>query len=79
MAGMAISPLLKMKGEVAMAMAWAAFCIPTSITMVRLTASEKPPKRERRELQSIAPRIMHAAATPNTLKFSKILFSSVRN
>ena len=38
MAGMAISPLLNMKGENAMAIAWAAFCIPTSMTMVRRTA-----------------------------------------
>ena len=37
MAGRAISPLLKMKGEEAIAMACAAFCIPTSITIVRLT------------------------------------------
>ena len=42
MAGMAISPLLKMKGENAMAIAWAAFCIPTSMTMVRRTAGVKP-------------------------------------
>ena len=45
-----ISPLLKMKGDEAMAMAWAAFCIPTSITMVRRAASVKCPAQERSEL-----------------------------
>ena len=40
MAGMAISSLAKMKGLEAMAMAWAAFCMPTSMTTVRRWAAE---------------------------------------
>ena len=48
-AGIAISPLLKMNGEVAIAMACAAFCIPTSITIVRLTESVSFPACESKE------------------------------
>ena len=61
-AGNAISPLLKMNGEEAMAIACAAFCIPTSITIVRLTALPKPPRRDRAELHAIANRMSSAAA-----------------
>ena len=42
-AGNAISPLLKINGDDAMAMACAAFCMPTSMTMVRLVPAAKPP------------------------------------
>jgi hypothetical protein len=45
MAGIAISPLLKMNGEDAIAIACAAFCIPTSIDIVRFLAIEKRNKK----------------------------------
>lgn len=69
---MAIRPLLKMKGEKAMAMAWAAFCMPTSMTMVRRTAGENPPRRESNELHSIASKTSEAVAIPRTAKLSTI-------
>ena len=72
MAGMAISPLLKINGEVAMAMAWAAFCIPTSMTIVRRTAGVEPPSRESRELHSMASRMRAPAASPRTDRLSTI-------
>ena len=74
MAGMAISPLLKINGEKAIAMACAAFCIPTSMTIVLRTAGVKPDKRESSELQSIAARIREAVASPSRAKFSIISF-----
>ena len=57
MAGIAISSFAKMKGLVAMAMAWAAFCIPTSITTVRRCSGLFFTRRERREEQAMAIRI----------------------
>lgn len=71
-AGIAISPLLKMNGEVAIAMACAAFCIPTSITIVRLTESVRFPKCDSKELQIIAEIISRVHANPVRLKLSII-------
>ena len=73
-AGIAISPLLNISGDEAIAIACAAFCIPTSITMVRRTPAVNLPTRERRELHSIATTIKAVAATPKMLKFSIISF-----
>ena len=53
-AGIAISPLLKMNGEVAIAMTCAAFCIPNPITIVRLTESVSFSACKSKELQIIA-------------------------
>ena len=69
-AGIAISALLNMKGELAMAMACAAFCIPTSMTMVLLTAVPDFVMRESKELQVIAANIKIVIVNPNTAKFS---------
>ena len=74
MAGRAISPLLKMKGDDAMAIACAAFCIPTSITIVRLTASLNLPILDMHELQAIAISISIATERPKEAKFSAISF-----
>ena len=74
MAGRAISPLLKMKGDDAIAMACAAFCIPTSMTSVRLIASLNLPIRDMHELHTIAITISIAADSPKDAKFSAISF-----
>lgn len=72
MAGRAISPLLKMKGEEAIAMACAAFCIPTSITIVRLTEELNLPILDMPELHAIATTISIAADRPKEAKFPAI-------
>ena len=72
MAGIAISALLNMKGELAMAIACAAFCIPTSITMVLLTAVFDFVILESRELHVIAANINIVIVNPNTAKLSLI-------
>ena len=72
MAGMAISPLLKIKGDEAIAMACAAFCMLTSIIIVRRTALFVPARRERMELHSIAKRISKPVARPTIVKLSII-------
>lgn len=69
-AGIAISALLNMKGELAMAIACAAFCIPTSMTMVLLTAVPDFVMRESKELHIIAANIKIVIVSPNTAKFS---------
>lgn len=69
-AGIAISALLNMKGELAMAMACAAFCIPTSMTIVLLTAVLDFVIRESIELHVIAANIKIVIVNPNTAKFS---------
>ena len=57
MAGMAISSLAKMIGLEAMAIAWAAFCMPTSMATVRRCSGLFFTRRERREEQAMAIRI----------------------
>ena len=69
-AGIAISLLLKIKGDVAMAMACAAFCIPTSMTMVLLTAVFDFVILDSKELHSIAANIRIAIVIPNIAKLS---------
>ena len=69
-AGIAISSLLNMTGDFAMAMACTAFCIPTSMTMVLLTAVPDFVMRESKELQVIAANIKIVIVNPNTAKFS---------
>ena len=71
-AGIAISPLLKMKGELAMAIACAAFCIPTSITIVLLTAVPDFVIHDNVELHNIANNINAVTVNPNTAIFSLI-------
>ena len=71
-AGIAISPLLKMKGELAIAIACAAFCIPTSIMMVLLTAVLDFVIRDSKELHVIANNIKAVIVIPMTAKFSLI-------
>ncbi len=72
MAGIAISPLLNIKGDVAMAIACAAFCIPTSITIVRRTAASYRKSLVDKALNSIVVSISIAAAKPSTVKFAII-------
>ena len=69
-AGIAISALLNMKGELAMAMACAAFCMPTSMTMVLLTAVLDFVILESIELHVIAANINIVIVNPSTAKFS---------
>ena len=69
-AGIAISALLNMKGELAMAIACAAFCIPTSMTIVLLTAVPDFVMRESKELHIMAANINAVIVSPNTAKFS---------
>lgn len=57
-----------------MAIACAAFCIPTSITIVRLTALLNRPIRDMLELQAIATSISNAAESPKEAKLSAISF-----
>ena len=71
-AGIAISALLNMNGELAMAIACAAFCIPTSITMVLLTAVPDFVILESNELHPIAANINIVIVSPNTAKLSLI-------
>ena len=72
MAGRAISPLLKMNGEDAIAMACAAFCILTSITIVRRTAGVNLPKRDRVELPTMDRSMSSNTELPNTMKLAAI-------
>ena len=58
-----------------MEMACAAFCIPTSMTIVLLTAVLDFVSRDKRELHNIAANINAVIVIPNTAKFS--LISSV--
>ena len=69
-AGIAISALLNIKGELAMAMACAAFCMPTSMTIVLLTATLDFVIRESNELHNIAANINALIVSPRTAKFS---------
>ena len=71
-AGIAISPLSNMNGEVAMAIACAAFCIPISITIVRRTASVSFPTRESSELHVMLAIMSKAHASPVRVKLSII-------
>jgi hypothetical protein len=71
-AGIAISLLLNMNGELAMAIAWAAFCIPTSITIVLLTATLDFVIHDNVELHNIANNIKTVTVTPSTAMFSFI-------
>lgn len=68
-AGIAISPLLNIKGELAMEMACAAFCIPTSMTIVLLTAVLDFVILDSNELHSIAANIKAATVNPKSVKF----------
>ena len=61
-----------MKGEEAIAMACAAFCIPTSITIVRLTEALNLPILDMPELHAIATTISIAADRPKEAKFPAI-------
>ena len=70
-AGIAISALLKMKGEVAIVMACAAFCIPTSMIIVLLTAVFDFVILDNRELHSIAANIRIATVNPNHSRRAK--------
>ena len=72
MAGNAISPLLKISGDDAIAMACAAFCIPTSMTIVRLTAVLEPLMRDKPPLHSMASRMSNAPDNPNNAKLLAI-------
>ena len=72
MAGIAISPLLKINGDEAIAMACAAFCMPTSIIMVLRIAVLHPLMRDKIELQNMARSIRRVMVIPNTAKLSKI-------
>ena len=74
-AGNAISPLLKIKGELAIEIACAAFCIPTSMTMVLLTAVFDFVALDNKELHNIAAKIKAVIVIPRTAKFA--LISSV--
>ena len=69
-AGIAISPLLKMNGDEAIAIACAAFCIPTSIVIVLLTALLHLLILANVELQSIANSISNEIVKPNIRKLS---------
>ena len=71
-AGIAISLLLKIKGDVDMAMACAAFCIPTSMTIVLLTAVFDFVSLDNSELHNIAANIRNVIVTPSTAKLSLI-------
>ena len=71
-AGNAISPLLNISGDVAMAMACAAFCMPTSMTIVRLVPALELLMRDIAELHSIASIISKAPDSPNRVKLSAI-------
>lgn len=71
-AGIAISLLLKIKGDVAMAIACAAFCIPTSMTIVLLTAVFDFVSLDNSELHNIAANIRNVIVTPSTAKLSLI-------
>ena len=71
-AGIAISGLLKIKGDVAMAIACAAFCIPTSMIIVLLTATVDFVILESIELHNIANNIKIVTVNPKTAKFSLI-------
>lgn len=71
-AGIAISALLNMNGDVAMAIACAAFCMPTSMTMVLLTAVPDFVILESKELHAIAANINMLIVNPNTAKLSLI-------
>ena len=71
-AGIAISALLNMKGELAMAIACAAFCMPTSMMMVLLTAVPDFVILESKELHAIAANIKTPIVNPKTAKFSLI-------
>ena len=73
MAGTAISPLSKISGEVATAIACAAFCIPTSMTIVRRTARRSRNRRASSDPPAIASRISVPAARPSTPRFSRIV------
>ena len=71
-AGIAISALLNMKGELAMAIACAAFCMPTSMMMVLLTAVPDFVILESNELHAIAANIKTLIVNPKTAKLSLI-------
>ena len=61
-----------MKGELAMDIACAAFCIPTSMTMVLLTAVFDFVALDNKELHNIAANIKAVVVIPSTAKFSFI-------
>ena len=63
-AGMAITSFAKMKGLQATAIAWAAFCIPTSIMIVFLSGPESPARRERIPPATIAIMIISPIQSP---------------
>ena len=68
-AGSAISPLLNIKGDDAMAIACAAFCMPASMTIVRRAALSLPAARDKMELPPIASRMRRAAEVPSIAMF----------
>ena len=72
MAGIAISPLLNMKGDDAMAIACAAFCIPTSMTMVLPALGLSRPMRVRPRLHTIEIKRSSVHAVPNVAMLSII-------
>lgn len=69
-AGMAITPLSKMNGLEAMAIACAAFCIPTSMTMVRLVLVLNLNILDRRAAPLIANKISKVMHAPKIWMFS---------
>ena len=69
-AGIAICPLLKMKGEEAIAIACAAFCIPTSMVMVLLVARLHLLCRAKNELHSMARSMRRDTVRPKIKKLS---------
>ena len=73
MAGMARVSSAKMKGLEAMAIAWAAFCIPTSITTVRRCAGVFPASRESIPAQPIAASINTLTHVPSRPMCARIV------
>ena len=72
MAGIAILPSLKTNGLEAIAMACAAFCIPTSMTMVRRATSMKS------DGLSVSPKSnINSVSIGNTIKILFIPFLSL--
>ena len=73
MAGMAISSFAKMKGLEAIAMACAAFCMPTSMTTVLRWRLSVFTRRDRREEQHTAASISKVTHSPSTPILSRMV------
>ena len=73
MAGMAIFSLAKMNGLEAMAMACAAFCMPTSMTTVRRWRASVRTRRDSRDEQPMATRISAVTHRPKMPILSRMV------